>query len=47
MGNREAIEHFINADLRLKKVIESVGELRIYRYSSSDVFLFFVREIVG
>lgn len=47
MANKEAVEHLISADSRLKKVIESVGELQIYRYGSSDVLIFLVREIVG
>ena len=47
MAIKEAVEHLISADSRLKKVIESVGELQIYRYGSSDVFIFLVREIVG
>lgn len=47
MANKEAVEHLISADSRLKKVIESVGELQIYKYGSSDVLIFLVREIVG
>lgn len=47
MAYKEAVEHLISADSRLKKVIESVGELHIYRYGSSDVLIFLVREIVG
>lgn len=47
MANKEAVEHLISADSRLKKVIESVGELQIYKYDSSDVLIFLVREIVG
>lgn len=47
MANEEAVEHLISADSRLKKVIKSVGELQIYKYGSSDVLIFLVREIVG
>lgn len=47
MGNREAIEHLLSVDSRLKRVIESVGDLEISNHNSTDAFLFLVREIVG
>lgn len=46
--NKEIIEHLKNADFRLRKVIEEVGDLQISTYNStSDEFHFLVREIVG
>lgn len=46
--NKEILEHLKNADSRLKRVIEAVGDLQIRTYNStSDEFLFLVREIVG
>ena len=46
--NTEIIEHLKHVDTRLKKVIEEVGDLQISAYNStSDEFLFLVREIVG
>ncbi len=47
MSNKEAVEHLISADSRLKRVIEYVGELEINSHNSADAFLFLVHEIVG
>lgn len=46
--SREILEHLRGADTRLEKVIDRIGDLQINTYnSSSDEFLFLVREIVG
>ena len=46
--NKEILEHLKKADSRLKRVIEEVGDLQIRTYNStSDEFLFLIREIVG
>lgn len=46
--SREILEHLKGADSRLEKVIDRIGDLQISTYnSSSDEFVFLVREIVG
>ena len=46
--SEEVLEYLKNSDSRLGRVIEEVGDLQIRTYNStSDEFLFLVREIVG